>query len=76
MAKHDTLPEYLYQRHLEVGDKFNLDFEDGEDEDLNEHEASEELVSLTKTSKNLMKVVTKKLTSLQMITIPKASKMN
>ena len=42
MAKHGTLPEFLYQRHLEVGDKVNLDFEVGEDEDLNEHEASEE----------------------------------
>ena len=35
MAKHGTLPEFLYQRHLEVGDKVNLDFEVGEDEDLN-----------------------------------------
>lgn len=42
MAKHETLPEYLYQRHLEVGNKVNLDFEVGEDEDLNKHEASEE----------------------------------
>ena len=40
MAKHGTLPEYLYQRHLEVGDKVNLNFEVDEDEgpheDLNE----------------------------------------
>ena len=42
MAKHGTLPEHLYQHHLEVGDKVNLDFEVGEDEDFNEHEASEE----------------------------------
>ena len=42
MAKHGTLPEYLYQRHLEVGDKVNLNLEVGEDEDLNEHETSEE----------------------------------
>ena len=41
MAKHGTLPKYLYQRHLEVGDKVNLHFEVGEDEDLNEYEASE-----------------------------------
>ena len=26
MAKHGTLPEYLYQCHLEVGDKVNLNF--------------------------------------------------
>ena len=42
MAKHGTLPEYRYQRHLEVGDKVNLDFKVGEDEDLSKHEASEE----------------------------------
>ena len=45
MAKHDTLPEYLYQRHLEVGDKVNLNFGVDEDEgphkDLNEREVSE-----------------------------------
>ena len=43
------------------------------DEDLNEHELSEKLVTLIKASKNLMKVVTK---SVQMTTIPRASKMN
>ena len=32
MAKHGTLPEYLYQRHLEVGDKVNLNFGVAEDE--------------------------------------------
>ena len=46
MAKHRTLPEYLYQSHLEVGDKVNLNFEvdkdEGPYEDLNEHEVSEE----------------------------------
>ena len=46
MAKHGTLPEYLYQRHLEVGDKVNLKFGVDEDEepheDLNEHEVREE----------------------------------
>ena len=46
MAKHGTLPEYLYQRHLEVGDKVNLNFgvdeDEGPYEDLNEREVSEE----------------------------------
>ena len=46
MAKHGKLPEYLYQRHLEVGDKVNLNFgvdeDEGPHEDLNEHEVSEE----------------------------------
>ena len=48
MAKHGTLPEYLYKRHLEVGDKVNLNFKVDDDEgphmheDLNEHEVSEE----------------------------------
>ena len=46
MAKHGTLPGYLYQRHLEVGDKVNLNFgvdeDEGPHEDLNEHEVSEE----------------------------------
>ena len=46
MAKHGTLPEYLYQRHLEVGDKVNLNFgvdeDEGPHEDLNEREVSEE----------------------------------
>ena len=36
MAKHGTLPEYLYKRHLEVGDKVNLNF--GADEDEGPHE--------------------------------------
>ena len=78
MAKHGTLPEYPYQRHLEVGDMVNLNFgvdeDEGPHEDLNEHEARK-LVSLTKVSKNLMKVVTKKLKSVQMTIIPRASKM-
>ena len=44
MAKHGTLPEYLHKRHLEVGDKVNLNFRVDDDEgphmheDLNEHE--------------------------------------
>ena len=46
MAKHGTLPEYFYQRHLEVGDKVNLNFgvdeDEGPHEDLNEREVSEE----------------------------------
>ena len=46
MAKHGTLPEYLYQHHLEVGDKVNMNFRVDEDEgphgDLNEREVSEE----------------------------------
>ena len=46
MAKHGTLPEYLYQHHLEVGDKVNLNFavdeDEGPHEDLNEREVSEE----------------------------------
>ena len=46
MVKHGTLPEYLYQRHLEVGDKVNLNFgvdeDEGPHEDLNEREVSEE----------------------------------
>ena len=46
MSKHGTLPEYLYQRHLEVGDKVNLNFGVDEDEgthgNLNEHEVSDE----------------------------------
>ena len=46
MAKHGTLPEYLYQCRLEFGDKVNLNFrvdeDEGPHEDLNEHEVSEE----------------------------------
>ena len=33
MAKHGILPEYLYQRHLEVGDKVNLNLGLDEDKD-------------------------------------------
>ena len=44
MAKHGTLPEYLYQHHLEVGDKVNLNFgvdeDEGPHEDLNEREVT------------------------------------
>ena len=47
--------------------------DEGPHEDLNEHEMSEKLVTLIKASANLMKVVTK---SVQMTTIPRASKMN
>ena len=46
MARHGTLPEYLYQRRLEVGDKVNLNFgvneDEGPHEDLNKHDVSEE----------------------------------
>ena len=42
MAKHGTLPEFLYQRHLEVGDKVHLNFGFHENEDRNEDEACEE----------------------------------
>ena len=46
MAKHRTLPEYLYQRHFKVGDKVNLNFwvdeDEGPHEDLNKREVSEE----------------------------------
>ena len=50
-----------------------MDEDEGPHEDLNEYKMSEKLVTLTKTSKNLMKVVTK---SVQMTLIPRASKMN
>ena len=50
-----------------------MDEDEGPHEDLNEHEMSEKLETLIKASKNLMKVVTK---SVQMTTIPRASKMN
>ena len=50
-----------------------MDEDEGPHEDLNEHEMSEKLENLIKASKNLMKVVTK---SVQMTTIPRASKMN
>ena len=49
------------------------DEDEGPHEDLNEHEVR---VTLTEASKNLMKVVTKKLKSVQMTTIPGASKRN
>ena len=49
-----------------------MDEDEGPHEDLNEHEMSEKLVTLIKASKNLMKVVMK---SVQMTTIPRASKM-
>ena len=42
MARQGTLPEFLYQRHLEVGDTVHLNFGFHEDEDLNEDEACEE----------------------------------
>ena len=42
MAKHGTLPEFLYQRHLDVGDKVHLNFSFHKDEDLNKDEACEE----------------------------------
>ena len=32
----------VYQRHLEVGDKVNLNEDQGPHEDLNEHDVSEE----------------------------------
>ena len=50
-----------------------MDEDEGPHEDLNEHEMSEKLVTLIKGSKHLMKVVTK---SVQITTIPRASKMN
>lgn len=42
MAKHGTLPEFIYQCHLKVGDKVHLNYGIHEDEDLNEDEACEE----------------------------------
>ena len=42
MAKHWPLSEFLYQHHLEVGNKVNLNFGANEDEDLNKHEVSKE----------------------------------
>ena len=50
-----------------------MDEDEGPHEDLNEHEMSEKLVTVINASTNLMKVVTK---SVQMTTIPRASKMN
>ena len=52
-----------------------MDKDEGPHEDLNEHEMSDEASDSDegKARKNLMKVVTK---SVQMTTIPKASKMN
>ena len=42
MAKHWPLSEFLYQHHLEVGNKVNLNSGANEDEDLNKHEVSKE----------------------------------
>ena len=50
-----------------------MDEDEGPHENLNEHEMSEKLVILIKARNNLMKVVTK---SVQMTTIPRASKIN
>ena len=50
-----------------------MDEDEGPHEDLNEHEMSEKLVTLIKASKNLINVVMK---SVQITTIPRASKMN
>ena len=50
-----------------------MDEDEGAHENPNEHEMSEKPVTLINASKNLMKVVTK---SVQMATIPRASKMN
>ena len=50
-----------------------MDEDEGPHEDLNEHEMSERLATLIKASKNLINAVTK---SVQMTTIPRASKMN
>ena len=72
MAKHGTLPEFIYQRHLEVSDKVHLNFGFHEDEDLNEDEACEEANdsdALMKARTNSMKAVTSKtLTSVPMQT--------
>ena len=80
MAQHGALPEYLYPRHLEVGVEVNLNYavheDEGPHEDLNEHEVSEEASDSDRRPARMMKVVTKKLNSGQMTTIPRASKMN
>ena len=72
MAKHGTLPEFLYQRHLEVSDKVHLNFGFHEDEDLNEDsEACEEANdsdAVMKAITNSIKAVTKTLTSVPMQT--------
>ena len=75
MAEQGSLPEFLYQRHVEVGDKLNLNFGVNEDEDLNEHEVRK-LVYLMKANKILTKVVEKKCMSVLMTTILWNSKMN
>lgn len=75
MAEQGSLSEFLYQRHVEVGDKVNLNFGINEDEDLNEHEVRK-LVYLMKASKILTKVVEKKCMSVLMTTILWTSKMN
>ena len=62
MAKHGTLPEFLYQRHLEVSDKVHLNFGFHEDEEANDSDA------LMKARTNSMKAVTKTLTSVPMQT--------
>ena len=41
IAKHEILPEFLYQCHLEVGDKVHLNFGFHENEDRNEDETCE-----------------------------------
>lgn len=38
MAKHGTLPEFVYQRHLIVGEKVSLNFELEEDEEEDLHD--------------------------------------
>ena len=71
MAKHGTLPEFLYQRHFEVSDKVHLNFGFHEDEDLNEDEACEEANdsdAVMKARTNSKKAVTKTLTSVPMQT--------
>ena len=40
MAKHGTLAEFLYQRHLEVGDKVHMNFRQGGDLNKGEEEAA------------------------------------
>ena len=64
MAEHGTLPEYPYQRHLEVGDMVNLNFgvdeDEGPHEDLNEQnegqqefdESSDEEVEVSSDDNN------------------------
>ena len=42
MAKHGTLPTFLYQRHLEVGDKLHMNFRQGGDLNKGEEEEASE----------------------------------